>query len=152
MDEEMRAIYDRFGEEYIESDPRLDELKLLSNVAAVYLFWAVATYVFTLPVGARVARTWITIFGVVLLILEVMLCITETALPPWFPNKVTEGELIEYLHMGFPVVIAVLRCLAEYLYVDIDKVSMDVLTQLTGHQKVKCRIDHCIVSSRACSL
>jgi hypothetical protein len=136
MDESQRAIYDRFGEAHIESDPRLDELKLLSSIAAVYLFWAVITYMFTLPVGAQAARSWITILGVILLIAEVVLCITETSLPSWLPDKITEGELILYIHLGFPAAIALLRCLSEYLYVDIDKVSVDVLTQITNHQKV----------------
>ena len=41
MDEGKRDIYNRFGEEFLQFDPRQDDLKLLSSVAATYVYWGV---------------------------------------------------------------------------------------------------------------
>lgn len=136
MDEEHRDIYNRFGGDSLEFDPRKDELKLISDVAVQYLFWAVTGYVMTIPAGARASRTWIMILGVVMLAVEVSFKLTETALPVWAPENMTEHELVFYLHAAFPLLIAALRILAEALYVDADQTSFLVLKELYMHQKV----------------
>jgi DnaJ-class molecular chaperone len=41
MDEQQRDLYNRFGDSNLKFDPRQDELKLLSGIAAVYIFWLV---------------------------------------------------------------------------------------------------------------
>ena len=135
MDEEHRDIYNRFGSESIHFDPRKDEMKLISDIAVVYLFWIIVSYVMTLPLSARTSRTWIVILGIVILALEVMLTLTETSLPTWAPEYLTEFELIFILHSTFPLLIALCRCLSEYLYVDVDATSIAVLKQLYSHQK-----------------
>lgn len=137
MDEEHRDIYNRFGGGNLEFDPRKDELKLISDIGVQYLFWAVTGYVMTIPVGARASRTWLMILGVVLLAVEVSFKLTETALPAWAPEGLTEHELVFYLHSAFPLVIAALRILAEALYVDADQTSYLVLKELYVHQKVR---------------
>lgn len=135
MDEEHRDIYNRFGPESIHFDPRKDEMKLISDIAVVYLFWIIVSYVMTLPVSARTSRTWIVILGIVILAAEVMFTLTETSLPIWAPEYLTEFELIFILHSTFPLLIALCRCLSEYLYVDVDATSIAVLKQLYSHQK-----------------
>jgi hypothetical protein len=136
MDETQRDVYNRFGEESLQFDPRHDELKLLSGLGVKYIFWIVCAYIFTLPVAARASRTWIAIVGVVMLIVEVSLCLTESAIPKWMPSTMTEQELMRLFHAIFPGIMAAFRCLAESLYVDIDKTSLAVLAELTQHQKV----------------
>lgn len=136
MDESQRDIYNRFGSESLAFDPRLDELKLLSGLGAVYLFWIVSTYIFTIPIAARASRTWIAIFGIGLLVLEISLCLTESSLPDWMPATLTEQELMRRLHSVFPAIIAALAALATSMYVDIDKTSIAVLGKLSQHQKV----------------
>ena len=74
-------------------DPRLDELKLLSNIGVVYLFWFVASFIFTIPKPTKAARTWIAIIGIGALVLEICLCVTESSLPTWMPSTMTEHEL-----------------------------------------------------------
>lgn len=143
MDEAQRDIYNRFGPNHLDFDPRKDEMKLISDVMVVYLFWIVTGYLMTLPSGARASKTWIMIIGIVLMATEVCFRLTEMALPPWFPSSVTESQLIFYLHCAFPIVVALLRAVAESLYVDTDATSMAVLKEVYNQQKVpylfRCR-------------
>lgn len=137
MDESQRDIYNRFGVESLLFDPRLDELKLLSGLAGLYLYWIVATYILTVPVAARASRTWIALFGIGVLALEIFLCLTESSLPSWMPAALTEQECLRYVHSVFPTVIVAFAALATFMYVDIDKTSIAVLKELTEHQKVR---------------
>jgi curved DNA-binding protein CbpA len=134
MDEQQRDLYNRFGDSNLKFDPRQDELKLLSGIAAVYIFWLVISYIFTLPIGAKSSRIWVSIVGITMLIVEVSLCLTESSLPNWMPKTLTEFELIRYMHCLFPAILAGLRCLSEYLYVDIDQTSLQALQLLTENQ------------------
>lgn len=136
MDGTQRDIYNRFGVESLAFDPRLDELKLLSSLAAVYLFWLVSTYIITIPAPAKASRTWVSIFCIGVLVVEVSLCLTESSLPNWTPATLTEQELMRHIHSIFPAVIIALAALATSMYVDIDKTSIAVLKELTEHQKV----------------
>ena len=135
MDEQQRDIYNRFGDNNLKFDPRQDELKLLSGIAALYIFWLVISYIFTIPIGAKSSRIWIAIIGITMLIVEVSLCLTESTLPNWMPNTLTEFELIRYMHSFFPAFLAGFRCLSEYLYVDIDQTSLQALQLLTENQE-----------------
>lgn len=135
MDESPRDIYNRFGEDNIAFDPRHDELKLLAGMTATYIWWIVATFIFTAPVGARACRTWVAIIGISMLIAEVTLTVTESTLPKWMPATLTENELINYLHDGFPIILAALRCVAEWLYVDIDKTTTSLISMINDQQK-----------------
>ena len=135
MDETQRDVYNRFGREALAFDPRLDELKLLSGIGVVYLFWFVTTFIFTAPKGARAARTWIAIAGIGALVMEVTLCLTDTALPTWLPTTMTEQELIRRVHSVIPAVVAGFTALSLSLYVDMDKTCLAALAELAAHQK-----------------
>lgn len=136
MDESQRDIYNRFGPGAIAFDPRKDEMKLISDIGVVYLFWTVSGYLMTLPVGARASRTWMVILGIALLAVQVSFCLTETQLPAaWVPERLTEHEVVLGLHCLFPLLIVCLRILAESMYVDADATSIAVLKELCDHQK-----------------
>jgi len=130
MDESKRDIYNRFGPTSLSFDPRQDELKLLSGVGVAYLFWIVTAYISTMPIAARASRTWVAIVGIVILVIEVALCLTESTIPSWMPKYMTEAELVLLLHTIFPAFIVGLRCLAESLYVDIDQATKDLLEKV----------------------
>jgi hypothetical protein len=136
MDESQRDIYNRFGEDTLTFDPRQDELRLLSGIAVSYIMWGVLAYIFTLPASARSCRAWIAIATIVLMVVEITLCLTENVIPSWMPKHLTEHELVRYLHMGFPAVIASLRLIAEYIYVDTNHISMEALARLIDAHKV----------------
>lgn len=136
MDESQRQIYNRFGEESLEFDPRLDELKLLSEIIIRFIGWGIAAYIYTLPAAAKSCRTWIAITALILLALEITFCLTETSIPAMFPPQLTEREFILLSYSVFPLIIAVLRCLSEAFYVDIDKSSFAVLRSIAVTQTV----------------
>lgn len=136
MDEEQRDVYNRFGDNIV-FDPRKDEIKLMTDISMEYLFLGLMAYVMTMPVGARASRTWIAILAIVMLAAEVMFKLTETALPDWMPHGLTEHELVFYLHCTFPLLVALLRILAESLYVDVDQTSLAVLREVYQQQKVR---------------
>ena len=138
MDETKRDIYNRFGEDSLQFDPRADELKLLLGLGGIYLFWGVCTYIATLPASARACRTWVVMVLILMLICEVFLCLTETALPSWMPASWTEHEFASLMHSIFPLALVLLRCVSEYFYVDINHFSVIVLNALSKHYKVTC--------------
>ena len=73
MDENQRIVYNKFGEQNLDFDPRKDEMKMISDIGVVYLFWILVSYIMTLPMAARASRTWITILTLVMLAIEVVL-------------------------------------------------------------------------------
>lgn len=137
MDEALRDAYNRFGASALVFDPRKDEMKLITDTSMGYIFWAVCAYLATLPTGVRAARNWIAIIGIIILSVEVCFSLTETTIPSWMPEYLTEADLVYYLHALFPMLIAFLCVLADYLYVDPDKTALAVLKEMTENQKVK---------------
>lgn len=137
MDEEHRDLYNRFGGNNFDFDPRKDEIRLISDVAVTYLFIGLTAYLMTLPVGARASRTWLAILGIAMLAVEVTFKLTDTVMPEWMPASLTEHELVFYLHCLFPLAVALLRVLAETLYVDADQTTLAVLREVYFQQKVR---------------
>lgn len=134
MDEQQRDIYNRFGEEHIKFDPRQDELKLISSIGIVYLGWGVLMYIFTLPTSAQSCRTWVAIIGLVILALEVAFCLSDSTIPDIVPFNLTEHELVLLLHSSFPMFAALLRCVSEMYYVDVEYATLDVLGEIASTQ------------------
>lgn len=136
MDEGLRDVYNRFGSGSLEFDPRKDEVKLVSDMAAVYVFWGVVAFVMTANTAARAARTWITVLGIALLVVETMFSLTEASMPAWMlPATLTEHELLFHLHSAFPVAIAMLSALSVSLHVDVNQTSLAVLKNVFVQQK-----------------
>jgi hypothetical protein len=140
MDEEKRDLYNRFGGNHLDFDPRKDEIKLIADIATQYLAWGVLAYLATIPAGARACRTWLAILAVVMLAIEVAFKLTETTIPEWMPENLTEHLLVYYLHSAVPLVIVALRILSESLYVDADQTSLRVLKEVFTQQKVRTRL------------
>ena len=136
MDESKRDIYNRFGADFLQFDPRQDDMKLLSSVAATYVYWGVLSYLTTMPKSCKMSINWILIALIAMLVLEVFLCLTETTIPEVFPAQMTEYEFLLFLHCVFPLILCVLRVLAEHLYLDIDRSTLDALAEVTKLQKV----------------
>jgi hypothetical protein len=136
MDEAKRDIYNRFSEKHLKFDPRQDELKLLSNMSATYIFWLIVSYISTYPKSCKASFSWIVIFLIAMLVLEVFLTLTESNIGSLGLTYMTEYELVYYLHIFFPFIVSVLRIVAEYLYLDLDTRTIDALSVLSNHQKV----------------
>ena len=140
MDESQRDAYNRFGPEALDFDPRKDEMKLISDLATVYLFWIVIGYLSTLSAGSKASRTWLMILGIGMVAVDVAFLLTEFTIPEAiysvFPSSLTEYEVRFYIQSLFPAIIMILRALAESLYVDVDQTSIAVLKDVFFHQKV----------------
>ena len=136
MDEVKRDIYNRFGENYLQFDPRQDEIKLLSSIAATYIFWSVLSYIITIPKSAKLSNTWILIALIAMLVLEVFMSLTESSVPEFSPRYLTEHELLLLMHCFYPFFLITFRILAEYLFVDVDRSTLDALNEVANHQKV----------------
>ena len=140
MDETQREVYNKFGEDSSDFDPRQDETKLLAAIIVVYLGWGVLFFTFTAPSSARSCRTWVGICSLILLALEISFVLTEFSLsnaPGFFPRFMTEYECLLCCHSVLPCIVAVLRCISEAIYVDIDKTSITVLQNVVEGQKVR---------------
>lgn len=142
MDETARDVYNRFGDVDMSAkvipDPRKDELQLIADIALVYLFWIVLVFVATSPVSSQSCRTWIAIIGVICMVVESTLKLTDTTVPEsYLPQYLTEHELVCYIHCTFPVVVALLKCVSESLYVDVNTTTIAVLEETIKAQKVR---------------
>ncbi len=140
MDDKQRDIYNRFGEGVLPNDPRAEELKYIVQLVTKYLLWIIATYICTINAAANVSRTWLSILGIALLIAEVSMCLSSSWKVPtnaWnVKSSLTEHELIGFCHSLFPAAILILRCIAEFIYVDIDALSAEILVAI-GTQQIE---------------
>jgi hypothetical protein len=120
LDESTRNVYNLFGPGYEGEDPRNNELSLVSGLAAVYLFFLFCTMMTTTNRAAKASRIWIMIVIVAVLIFDVLLRIVPDVIeiPKCFPASMTEHELMLQCYSILPLIIAVLRAVAEWLYVD----------------------------------
>ena len=135
MDEKFRDLYNRFGltGQALTFDPRLDELRLITDIAGVYVFWLVVLFATTFSQGARASRTWGCIAGVALLVLQFSFSATEFAIPTWLPGAtyLTEAELVALCHRVFPGILVALRCVSESFWVDLDETSVVFLREMS---------------------
>ena len=61
---------------------------------------------------------------------------TETTVPEFFQKQyLTEKEFLLYMHCCFPLILSALRILAEYLFIDVDKSTIEALNEVALHQK-----------------
>mmetsp|Transcript_36578 Transcript_36578/g.68103 ORF Transcript_36578/g.68103 Transcript_36578/m.68103 type:complete len:338 (-) Transcript_36578:87-1100(-) len=138
-DEHSRDIYNHFGGNSLEFDPRLDEVALCVDTCIVYLFWAVIVYVFTVPASTRASRSWIAIFGVVTVVFHVMFDLGGVDLPDFLKttalSTMTEHELILLLQSVFPAVAVCLIFLAEALYFDLNRYTLLFLEKSVQRNK-----------------
>lgn len=139
IDESQRDIYNRFGPERLEFDPRKDEIKLMIDISTGFFFWGLFSYLITTPAAWRGCRSWIAILSLLLLGAEVTFTMAGVEIPTIFQPTVTEFELLFYLHSAFPVLVMLLGALAQFFYVDVDQTSIEVLNDVITHQKV-CEI------------
>jgi hypothetical protein len=114
---------------------------VIADLLSTYSFWLAIILFSTIHRGSQGCRTWIIFAGIVLMVVEICLKLTETNIPEWFPRNVTEYELVFYLHSQFPVFICLLRVWAESSFIDLNTVTTKVLLEVIQHQKVSNR-DH----------
>jgi hypothetical protein len=130
MDEERRAVYDRFGPvaDNDGNDPRKNELEVISKMLLNYIFWGFNAMLITQPNSSRAARSWIPLLLVVALLTEVFFGLTETSLPNWVPfPTLTEFEFVRYCHFMLALAFPLLAALAEKTFTDPDSALLEAL-------------------------
>jgi hypothetical protein len=135
MDEKLRDVYNRFGPSHLNFDPRHDELKLISSISIMYIFWLVVLSVTTIPQGSRASRMWSIIIGLSVMAVEVCFSVMETTVPAWLPGAkyVTEAELVLFLQRLLPAAFVALRCVSEAVYLDLDETTLAFLREVERH-------------------
>lgn len=147
MDENKRDIYNRFGIESLEFDPRLDEMMLFVDMLTVCLFWSIVVYIFTIPQSSRCSRSWCAILGIVMIATQAAFTLLDATLPEVLKStpltSMTEYEVIIFMHSIFPAVVMGLICLAEGLYFDLNSYTLLFFEKSVRRNKVSSII--CIV-------
>lgn len=135
MDSELKDVYNRFGEEGIKANKRVDEYRMLLEIAIFYAAWGIMAFMLTLGKASASARQWVFTGMIVMLVVEVMLMLQEVALPDWFLPQSTEHELVLLMHSLFPAYLNGCRCIGGYLYVDLDEQTRQLLLALHEQNK-----------------
>lgn len=135
MDSELKDVYNRFGEEGIKANKRIDEYRMLLEIGVFYAAWGILAFMLTLGKASASARQWVFTGMIVMLVVEVMLMLQEVALPDWFLPSYTEHELVLLLHSLFPAYLNGCRCIGGYLYVDLDDHTRRLLLALHEQNK-----------------
>ena len=132
LDEATRNVYNLFGPGHGGEDPRNDELALVCNLMAVYVYFGFCAVMATASKAMHASRIWIMILVVSILILDVMLRVVPDVMeiPSCFPVTMTEYELMLLAYSLVPLMITVLAAVAEYLYVDVHITTAKVVERV----------------------
>ncbi|KAJ8599151.1 hypothetical protein CTAYLR_008292 [Chrysophaeum taylorii] len=135
MDLELKDVYNRFGEEGVKANKRVDEYRMLLEIAVFYVAWGIMAFMLTLGKASSSARQWVFTGMIVMLVVEVMLMLQELALPDWFLPQTTEHEIVLLLHSLFPAYLNGCRCIGGYLYLDLDEQTRQLLLAVQEQNK-----------------
>jgi hypothetical protein len=137
IDENVREVYNIYGDSNLSFDPRNDETRLLASTMFTYFLWLGCSFIFTLPESAHSSRVWITIVIIILFVLEAFMTFGGLTIPPWFPLRhTTEYEVLRALHLALPLVMGILRSVAQCYFVDMDSCTATALAVLIQNNKV----------------
>jgi len=136
MDMELRDVYNKFGQEGIQSNKRYSESQFFMELGVFYVTWGMLAYVLTLGKSNGDARQW-TFTGMIVMLVAEITIMTSTTNPlptSMFPTW-TEYEVVWLLHSLFPAFMNGCRSLGSYLYVDLDKQTRQLLLALQEQNK-----------------
>eukprot|EP00560_Eucampia_antarctica_P004481 CAMPEP_0197831142 /NCGR_PEP_ID=MMETSP1437-20131217/7728_1 /TAXON_ID=49252 ORGANISM="Eucampia antarctica, Strain CCMP1452" /NCGR_SAMPLE_ID=MMETSP1437 /ASSEMBLY_ACC=CAM_ASM_001096 /LENGTH=360 /DNA_ID=CAMNT_0043433925 /DNA_START=237 /DNA_END=1319 /DNA_ORIENTATION=+ len=136
MDMELHEVYNKFGQEGIDSNKRFDETQFFTELGIFYLTWGMLSFVLTLGKKSGDAFQWTATGLIVMLVVEIALMTSATNPVPSsiFPT-LTEYEIIWWLHSLFPAFMNGCRSLGSYLYVDINAQTKQLLVALQEQNK-----------------
>jgi len=136
MDMELREVYNKFGQEGIDSNKRFDETQFFIELGIFYLTWGMLSFVLTLGKKSGDAFQWTATGLIVMLVVEIALMTSTTNPVPTslFPT-LTEYEIVWWLHSLFPAFMNGCRSLGSYLYVDLNAQTKMLLLALQEQNK-----------------
>eukprot|EP01083_Nonionella_stella_P006203 18035_1 len=136
MDMEFREVYNKFGQDGIDSNKRFDETQFFMELGIFYLTWGMMAYVLTLGKKSGDARQWTFTGLIIMLVIEISIMTSQTnPLPSSLFPTWTEYECVWLLHSLFPAFMNGCRSLGSYLYVDLDKQTRQLLLALQEQNK-----------------
>jgi len=136
MDLEFHSVYDKFGQDGIDSNKRFDESQFFMELGIFYVTWALLVFVLTLGKKSGDARQWCYTGMVVMLVAEITLMTSPTnPIPEWLLPQTTEHELVWLMHSLYPAFMNGCRSLGSYLYVDLEAQTKKLLFALQEQNK-----------------
>lgn len=136
MDMEFREVYNKFGQDGINSNKRFEESQFFMELGIFYITWGMMAYVLTLGKKSGDARQWTFTGLIIMLVLEISIMTAQTnPLPSALFPTWTEYEAVWLLHTLFPAFMNGCRSLGSYLYVDLDKQARQLLLALQEQNK-----------------
>jgi len=136
MDMEFREVYNKFGQDGINSNKRFDETQFFIELGVFYVTWGIMAYVMTAGKRSSLARQWTFTGMIVMLVLEISIMTSRgNPFPSWFFPQNTEYEAVWLMHTLFPAVMNGCRSIGGYLYVDLEAQTRQLLTGLLEQNK-----------------
>lgn len=136
MDMEFREVYNKFGQDGINSNKRFDETQFFIELAVFYVTWGIMAYVLTLGRRSSLARQWTFTGLIVMLVAEISIMTSRgNPFPAWFFPQNTEYEAVWLMHTLFPAFMNGCRSIGGYLYVDLEAQTRQLLTGLMEQNK-----------------
>lgn len=136
MDMEFREVYNKFGQEGINSNKRYDETQFFMELGVFYITWGIMSYVLTLGKRSGLARQWTFTGLIVMLVIEISIMTARgNPFPSWFCPQNTEYEAVWLLHSLFPAFMNGCRSIGSYLFVDLEAQTRQLLLALQEQNK-----------------
>lgn len=136
MDMEFREVYNKFGQDGINSNKRFDETQFFIELGVFYVTWGIMAYVLTLGKRSGLSRQWTFTGLIVMLVLEISIMTSRgNPFPSWFFPQNTEYECVWLLHTLFPAFMNGCRSIGGYLYVDLEAQTRQLLLALQEQNK-----------------
>ena len=136
MDMEFREVYNKFGQDGINSNKRFDETQFFIELGVFYVTWGIMAYVLTLGKRSGLARQWTFTGLIVMLVIEISVMTSRgNPFPSWFFPQNTEYESVWLMHTLFPAFMNGCRSIGGYLYVDLEAQTRQLLLALQEQNK-----------------
>ena len=136
IDMEYREVYNKFGQDGINSSKRFDETQFFIELGVFYVTWGIMAYVLTLGKTSSLGRQWTFTGLIVMLVVEITLMTSQgSPFPSWFMPQNTEYEAVWLLHTLFPALMNGCRSIGSYLYVDLEAQTRQLLLALQEQNK-----------------
>jgi len=136
MDMEFREVYNKFGQDGINSNKRFDETQFFIELGVFYVTWGIMAYVLTLGKRSGLARQWTFTGLIVMLVIEISVMTSRgNPFPSWFFPQNTEYECVWLMHTLFPALMNGCRSIGGYLYVDLEAQTRQLLLALQEQNK-----------------
>ena len=136
MDMEYREVYNKFGQDGINSNKRFDETQFFIELGVFYVTWGIMAFVLTLGKRSGLARQWTFTGLIVMLVVEISIMSSRgNPFPSWFLPQNTEYEAVWLMHTLFPAFMNGCRSIGGYLYVDLEAQTRQLLLALQEQNK-----------------